>query len=80
MNLDVNKISSNTKNIVFLIMLIGEGAWLVFSIHANEKEIQLTEKRSQKRYDREMEKANDQEGRLRSVEAFMNYSKGKSKK
>ena len=77
MNLDVNKISSNTKNIVFLIMLIGEGAWLVFSIHANEKEIQLTEKRSQKRYYREMKKSNDHEKRIRIVEAFMNYSKGK---
>tara|TARA_R110000751_G_scaffold46884_3_gene105079 strand:+ start:141 stop:380 length:240 start_codon:yes stop_codon:yes gene_type:complete len=79
MNLDVNKISSNTKNIVFLIMLIGEGAWLVFSIHANEKEIQLTEKRSQKRYDREMKKSNDHEKRIRIVEAFMNYSKGNIK-
>ena len=80
MNVDINKVSNNTKNIVFLIMLIGEGAWLVFSIHANEKEIQLTEKRSQKRYDREMKKANDHEERLRSVEAFVNYSKGVLKK
>jgi hypothetical protein len=78
-NIDINKVSNSTKSIAVLVMFIVEGAWLVFSIHANEKEIQLTEKRNQKRYDREMKKAKDHEERLRSVEAFMNYSKGNSK-
>jgi hypothetical protein len=77
-NVDINKISDNTKSIAVLVMFIVEGAWLVFSIQANEKEIQLTEKRSQKRYEREMKKANDHEKRMRYLEAFMNYSKGKS--
>jgi len=76
MGLDVNKISNNTKNIVYLILLIGEAAWVVFMVFANQKEIQLTEKRSQKRYEREMKKASDHEKRIREIEAFMNYTKG----
>jgi hypothetical protein len=78
-NVDINKISDNTKSLAVIVMLIVEGAWLVFSIQANEKEIKLTEKRSQKRYEREMEKAVDHEESLRAVEAFMNYSKGINK-
>ncbi len=59
-------------------MVIVEGAWLVFSIQANEKEIKLIEERSKKRYEREIKKTNDHEKRLRMIEAFMNYSKGKT--
>ena len=77
MNVDINKISDSTKSLAVIVMLIVEGAWLVFSIQANEKEIKLTEERSQKRYEREMEKATDHEERIRTIEAFMNYSKGK---
>ena len=64
---------------VGLIFLIGEAAWLVFSIQANEKEIRLTEERGQKRYSRGMETAKDHEKRLREVEKYMNYLKGASK-
>ena len=77
MNVDIDKISNSTKSIAVIVMLIVEGAWFAFSVKANEKEIRLTEERSQKRYEREMEKATDHEERLRDVEAFMNYSKGK---
>lgn len=80
MNVDINKISDNTRSLAVIVMLIVEAAWLVFSIQANEKEIKLTEERSQKRHDREMKTSKDHEQRLRSIEAFMNYSKGKSRK
>lgn len=77
MSIDIDKISSNTKNIIGLVFLIGEAAWLVFSIQANEKEIKLTEERSQKRHEREIKKINDHESRLRSIEAFMYKEKGR---
>ena len=91
MNIDINKISNNTKSIVVLVMLIGEGAWLVLSIHANEKEIQITDARnekeiqitdarSEKRYKRGMVYAKDHESRLRKLEAFMNFNKGENSK
>ena len=80
MNLDINKISSNTKNIVYLIMLIGQAAWVVFMVFANQKEIQTTDARSEKRYKREIEFSKDHESRLRKIESFMNYSKGKNSK
>jgi len=76
MSIDVDKISSNTKNIIGLVFLIGEAAWLVFSIQANEKEIKLIEKRCQKRYAREIKNINDHEERLRTIEAFMYQTKG----
>ena len=51
---DINKISDNTKSIALLVMVIVEGAWLVFSIQANAKEITLIEERGKKRHEREM--------------------------
>lgn len=76
MSVDIDKISSNTKNIIGLVFLIGEAAWLVFSIQANEKEIKLIEKRCQKRYARVTKNINDHEERLRTIEAFMYQTKG----
>ena len=32
MNIDVNKFSANTKNIVYLVLLIGQAAWVVFMV------------------------------------------------
>ena len=77
MSLDIEKISNNTKNVIGLIFLIGEAAWLIFSIQANEKEIKLIEERSKKRYEREMKRINDHESRLRNIEAFMYEQKGR---
>ncbi len=78
MNVDIDKISDSTKSIAILVMFIVEGAWLVFSIQANEKEIRLTEERSQKRYLREIKKINDHESRLREIEAFMHQVEGRN--
>lgn len=77
MNVDINKISDSTKSLAVIVMLIVEGAWLVFSIQANEKEIKLIEQRSKKRYEIEIENNNDYESRLRYIEAFMNREKGR---
>jgi len=78
MNIDVNKFSNNTKNIVYLIILIGQAAWVVFMVFSNQKAIQTTELRSEKRYKREMEMSKDHEIRLRKLEAFASYTKGKN--
>jgi hypothetical protein len=79
-NVDINKISSNTKNIVYLIMLIGQAAWVVFMVFANQKEIQTTDSRSEKRYKREIEFSKDHETRLRKLEASMHFNEGKNSK
>ena len=76
MNVDINKVSNNTKNIVYLVMLIGQAAWVVFMVFANQKEIQTTEDRNEKRYKRVLEMEKDHEVRLKTLEAFENYTKG----
>lgn len=78
MNIDVNKFSNNTKNVVYLIILIGQAAWVVFMVFSNQKAIQTTEVRSEKRYKREMELCKDHENRIRKLEAFASYTKGKN--
>lgn len=78
MNVDINKFSANTKNIVYLVLLIGQAAWVVFMVFANQKAIQTTETRSEKRYKRGMELGKDHETRLRKLEAFASYTKGKN--
>jgi len=79
MEVNVDKLSSTTKNIVYLIMLVAQAAWLVFMVYANEKAIHVTDARSEKRYKRGMEVATDHEKRLRNLEAFSNYLKGRDK-
>ena len=78
MNIDVNKFSANTNNIVYLVLLIGQAAWVVFMVFANQKAIETTESRSEKRYKRGVGIGNDHENRIRKLEAFANYTKGKN--
>ena len=45
---------------------------------ANQKAIETTESRSEKRYKRGVGIGNDHENRIRKLEAFANYTKGKN--
>ena len=87
MNVDINKLSINTKNIVYLILLIGQASWVVFMVFANQRSIETMNKRSfnsietmnkrsLNRYNRGMNLGKDHEFRIWEIEAFMNFSKG----
>ena len=76
--MDIEKISTTTKSVMYLILLIGQAAWVIFSVYANEKAIVVNDARSEKRYKRGMELGKDHEIRLRKIEAFANYTKGAS--
>ena len=77
--MDINQISNTTKNVVYLIMLVVQVAWVVFMVYANKEAIGATDARSSKRYKRGMEVAKDHEARLRNLEAYSNYTKGQNK-
>ena len=64
MDVNIEKISNTTKNIIFLVMLVVEAAWVVFMVYANKEAIITTDARSEKRYKRGMKMGTDHEQRI----------------
>ena len=88
MEFNLDKVSSTTKNIVYLIGVIALAVTAYNKIFSNEysirqakiereQEQKLRDVRSDKRYKRAMKLGDDHEKRLRELEAFENFIKGK---
>jgi len=75
--MNINSISNTTKNVMYLVLLIGQAAWVIFSVYANEKAIVVNDARSEKRYKRGMQFGKDHETRLRKLEKRITYIEGK---
>lgn len=87
-NINIDKLSSSTKNIVYLVILVGQAVLAYAQIYSNQsdisqlkidiqKEFLLQSHRSDKRYKRAMELGKDHETRLRRLEQTITYIRGK---
>lgn len=88
MNVDIDKFSSTTKNIFYIIILVGQAVLAYSQIYSNQSDIiqekkdreaafNIQAQRSDKRYKRATVVGDDHESRLRDLEEFASYIKGK---
>ncbi len=87
-DINIEKVSSTTKNVMYLIILVGQAVLAYAQIYSNqsdirqlkidiEKEFTLQAKRSDKRYKRAMFLGEDHEKRIRKQEKDLTYLQGK---
>jgi len=86
--MDINKVSDTTKNVFYLILLVGQAVLAYAQIYSNQsditqlkididKDFELYSKRSDKRYKRALNMGKDHEERLRKVERDLTFIQGK---